>query len=165
VEDILPQGAPVAGARRAHEPDSIRVRGLVLFTGGLIATIALVLIVLGLLLARAAHRPDRLATILPSGLASDLDRFPTPRLQRDPGAELVQLRADERRRATSSGWVDRAAGIAHIPIDRALDILAENGLPKVAAPPATPGAPPGTSIPPATKRESARPEALQDRKP
>ena len=31
------------------------------------------------------------------------------------------------------GWVDRKAGIAHIPIERAIDILATTGLPRVAA--------------------------------
>jgi hypothetical protein len=35
-----------------------------------------------------------------------------------------EQRAKERRRLDSYGWVDRDAGIAHIPIDRAIDQIA-----------------------------------------
>ncbi len=62
---------------------------------------------------------------------------------------------EERARVSSYGWIDKKAGIAHIPVDRAIDILAKKGLPRVAAKPPTPGAPRNTSIPPAGKREEA----------
>ena len=39
---------------------------------------------------------------------------------------------EERARIASYGWVDKKAGIARIPVDRAMDILAQKGLPKVA---------------------------------
>jgi hypothetical protein len=29
----------------------------------------------------------------------------------------------------SYGWVDQSAGVAHIPIDRAMDLIVEHGLP------------------------------------
>jgi hypothetical protein len=35
----------------------------------------------------------------------------------------------------SYGWVDRAAGIVRMPIDRAMEVLAEHGLPTRAQPP------------------------------
>ncbi len=34
----------------------------------------------------------------------------------------------------SYGWADRKAGIAQIPIDAAMDLIAKNGLPRVKAP-------------------------------
>ena len=61
---------------------------------------------------------------------------PSPRLQSHPFADFIQLRAEEKARLGSYGWVDEAAGLAHIPIDRAKDLLVEHGLPEtpVAAP-------------------------------
>ena len=56
---------------------------------------------------------------------------------------------------------NRKAGIARIPVDRAMEILAKKGLPRVPAPPPTPDAPPNTSIPPAGKREQAGPAENQ----
>jgi hypothetical protein len=55
--------------------------------------------------------------------------FPAPRLQVDPQRDLEQLRESERELLDSYGWIDRPAGLARIPIDRAIDIVSENGLP------------------------------------
>jgi hypothetical protein len=46
-----------------------------------------------------------------------------------PELELKQLRAEEERILTSYGWVNEASGVAHIPIDRAIELVLENGLP------------------------------------
>jgi len=65
---------------------------------------------------------------------------PGPRLQANPERELAAYRAEQAAQATSYGWVDREAGVARIPIERAIDLLAERGLP-AAAPPGQPGQP------------------------
>lgn len=54
---------------------------------------------------------------------------PAPRLQSDPFIELEQLRSAEATRLTSYGWDEGSAENAHIPIDRAMDLLVEQGLP------------------------------------
>jgi hypothetical protein len=59
--------------------------------------------------------------------------FPQPRLLVTPGASLAELRAAEEADLNSYGWVDRKAGIARIPIDRAMQLLLERGLPDVGA--------------------------------
>jgi hypothetical protein len=59
--------------------------------------------------------------------------FPQPRLLTKPGASLAELRAAEDADLNSYGWVDRNAGIARIPIDRAMQLLLERGLPDVGA--------------------------------
>jgi hypothetical protein len=46
-----------------------------------------------------------------------------------PGAQLRDLHAAEDAILTSTGWIDRDAGIARIPINRALDLAAQRGLP------------------------------------
>lgn len=42
---------------------------------------------------------------------------------------LAALRNQETAQLTTYGWVDQAAGVAHIPIERALALVAESGLP------------------------------------
>lgn len=55
---------------------------------------------------------------------------PAPRLQSDPFIELDLLRSAEETRLTSYGWGEGSAENAHIPIDRAMDLLVERGLPQ-----------------------------------
>ncbi|WP_448192569.1 hypothetical protein [Azospirillum sp. sgz301742] len=55
--------------------------------------------------------------------------MPEPRLQTDPAADMRAYRAEAERTLHSYGWVDRAAGIARIPIDEAMRRVAERGIP------------------------------------
>lgn len=48
---------------------------------------------------------------------------PSPRLQAHPGPDLHAERARETNQLTGYAWVDRRAGIARIPITRAVQIL------------------------------------------
>ena len=52
---------------------------------------------------------------------------PEPRLQVAPPADLKKLRAIEDARLRQYQWIDRQAGIAAIPIERAMEILAGRG--------------------------------------
>jgi len=52
---------------------------------------------------------------------------PEPRLQEDPEEELAALRAEEDALLDGYAWVDEAAGIARIPVARAIEILAADG--------------------------------------
>lgn len=54
---------------------------------------------------------------------------PEPRLQQDPLADLRQMRAEEESLLSGYGWVDRKAGIARIPVDRAMELVVQRGLP------------------------------------
>ncbi|HEY1588264.1 MAG TPA: hypothetical protein VGG00_00925 [Rhodanobacter sp.] len=49
---------------------------------------------------------------------------PAPRLQNKPAADLATERARELAMLDGYAWVSRDTGIARIPIDRAMDILA-----------------------------------------
>ena len=42
---------------------------------------------------------------------------------------LKQLRSQEQKLLDNYGWIDRQAGIARIPVDRAIEIISQNGLP------------------------------------
>jgi hypothetical protein len=50
---------------------------------------------------------------------------PEPRLQAHPLKDLEELHKAEDNLLTTYGWVDQRAGTVRIPIDRAIDILAQ----------------------------------------
>jgi hypothetical protein len=62
--------------------------------------------------------------------------FPQPQLQQNPGPDLKAVRAAEEQTLTSYGWADQSKGVVRIPIDRAIDLLVQRGLPaRTEAPP------------------------------
>lgn len=66
----------------------------------------------------------------PSPLASELPAEPPlPRLQKTPVQDLNKLREEEKNALESYGWVEQNAGVARIPIERAVDLVLERGLP------------------------------------
>ena len=65
--------------------------------------------------------------------ATHAEGIPQPRLEVKPGASLAELRAAEETDLNSYGWVDRKAGTVRIPIDRAMQLLMDRGLPDVGA--------------------------------
>jgi hypothetical protein len=64
---------------------------------------------------------------------------PEPRLQVSAPNDLKQYQAAQGEILNSYGWVDQKAGIVRIPIDRAMDILLQKGLPVRRATPAKRG--------------------------
>jgi len=55
--------------------------------------------------------------------------FPTPRLERDERTQLNDIRMAEEQKLASYDWVDQKAGTVRIPIDRAMELVAQRGLP------------------------------------
>ncbi len=55
--------------------------------------------------------------------------FPTPRLEQDERTQLNDIRMAEEQKLASYDWVDQKAGTLRIPIDRAMDLVAQRGLP------------------------------------
>lgn len=70
----------------------------------------------------ADRPPSPLATTLPA-------EPPEPRLQVLPAADLAKVRAEEQATLNSYAWIDAQSGLVRIPIDRAIELLAERGLP------------------------------------
>jgi hypothetical protein len=115
--------------KRLVHGDDISVRGIVLFSLGLLSTVILTLLAMRLmfgafLAGEVAKDPPR------SPLADrNLSRLPpAPRLQTAPEEELRRLRAEEEETLRSYGWIDREAGRVRIPIERAMDLIAARGL-------------------------------------
>ena len=55
--------------------------------------------------------------------------FPTPRLEQDERTQLDDIRLQELQKLNSYGWVDQQAGVVRIPIERAMDLITQRGLP------------------------------------
>ncbi len=59
----------------------------------------------------------------------DITKFPEPRLETDEPREIRAFRVQEEQTLHSYGWVDQPAGVVRIPIDRAMELVAQRGLP------------------------------------
>jgi hypothetical protein len=55
--------------------------------------------------------------------------FPNPKLEEDERGQLNDIRLAQENTLYSYGWVDQNAGTVRIPIDRAMDLLVQRGLP------------------------------------
>ena len=64
--------------------------------------------------------------------------FPEPRLEEDERDQMNSIRLEEEKQLHSYGWTDEKAGVVHIPIERAMELTAQRGLPVYSAKAATP---------------------------
>jgi len=129
---------------RKHENSNPSVGGI-LFVGAIVLLTMVACLWIGwIIMNRLAQDRAMDATAVTRGVITapdlqTLERFPGPNLQLNPREDLVALRAREQARLTSYGWVNREEGVVHVPIERAMELLLEQGLPvrKSNAPPAT----------------------------
>jgi len=56
-------------------------------------------------------------------------KFPQPRLERNERLEINEFRLKEEQTLNSYGWVEHPGGAVRIPIDRAMQLIAQRGLP------------------------------------
>lgn len=66
---------------------------------------------------------------LPSPLSYNREPSPEPHLLVKPGEDLAAMRAEESKILKSYDWIDRDKSIVRIPIERAIEIVAQKGLP------------------------------------
>ncbi len=59
----------------------------------------------------------------------EIKKFPQPRLERNERIEIKDFRLKEEQTLNSYGWVDEKAGVVRIPIERAMQLVAQRGLP------------------------------------
>jgi hypothetical protein len=57
------------------------------------------------------------------------ENFPAPQLEIDERNQLDKIRKDEERTLATYDYIDKNAGTVRIPIDRAMDLIAQRGLP------------------------------------
>jgi|GEM_PF-2755554 len=122
----------------AHEHSDVNVRAVFGFL--IILMVAIIVIQLGLLGmfsylqgAFTAHDPE------PNPMVSGERRppqqdpirdFPQPRLQKEPALDVNKVRiAEDKLLQSPPTWVDEKAGVVRIPIEQAMQLTLERGLP------------------------------------
>jgi len=119
-----PQHAP------AEFDSEIHVKAIFGVLAGLALLVALAF---GGMIAFSGHLKSRSIARDPEPLPLAAANAPRPRpraaLQADPTADMTKFAREEEAAVSSYAWVDRAAGVAQIPVSRALEIVAERGLP------------------------------------
>src|SRR5271169_2295029 len=61
----------------------------------------------------------------------EITKFPQPRLERNERVEIKDFRLKEEQTLNSYGWVDEKGGVVRIPIEQAMQLVAQRGLPTV----------------------------------
>jgi hypothetical protein len=117
----------VEPSRRGHEERDVQLRPLIISAMSLAILAGLSLFAMWLLFDYFAARRARLE-VAPSPVFEARQLPPEPRLEVFPQQDLRQMRAAETAILHSYGWVDRQAGIVRIPIEHAIELLAERGL-------------------------------------
>jgi hypothetical protein len=137
----VPQGVDAEDVAAGYERSDMNPMVVGAAAVGLLITLGLALVAVTLLgqavvgVPFAVSRPADLV----SGLqASAAPTPPAPALEAQSGQTFGPYRAAEEQKLNSYGWVDRSSGTIRIPIDRAIDLTAQRGLPARPAPTATP---------------------------
>jgi hypothetical protein len=108
--------------------------GLVIMLG----LVFLVVTLLGQAMTGTPFRVSRPQDLIGGLQAAAAPTPPSPALEAQSGQTLDPYRASEEQKLSTYGWVDRSGGVIRIPIDRAMDLTAQRGLPSRPAPEATP---------------------------
>jgi hypothetical protein len=113
-----------------HEETDVNVRAIFGFGAGLTLVMIVVYVAVRLMFVymdrqtNAAAAPD-----FPLAAGHETRLPPEPRLQTAPREDLHQLRTREEEKLRTYQWVDRSAGTVRIPIDQAIKLTLERGLP------------------------------------
>lgn len=133
-DDEYRETPPGAG----HEHTDADVWMIVKFGFWLLVAAVVVHVGLGALFALFAKQREATAEPeFPLAVGQQLRLPAEPRLQRFPANDIYQFRQREEEILRNYGWVDRNAGIVRIPIEEAMRLTVERGLP--ARVPATAG--------------------------
>jgi hypothetical protein len=126
----LPAGVDPEDLAVGYEQSDANVR--LIIAAGVLLLVALVLVLV------VASSFEVVATGLPVTLGRPPDLVnrltpaptpPAPRLETAEGQDYAAYRAAAEAQLTSYGWADRQSGVVSIPIERAMDLLVQRGLP------------------------------------
>jgi hypothetical protein len=127
----LPHGAQAAEDSGVHHEESdVDIRAILTFAAGLVvAAVVIHLLVWGLFRYLNASEAAQPQAVYPLAIEQEGRLPPEPRLQTNPREDMRELRASEDETLTTYGWVDRNAGVVRIPIDEAMKLVIQRGLP------------------------------------
>jgi len=123
------EGRHESGPIEARLDRELNLRGLVISVVGLVLLVVLAAVAmwwLSLRLRGEIEAKNPPPPLLPEARLSR--RPPEPHLQASPGDELRTMQEEVNRTLTTYAWVDEEAGIARVPIERAMEMMSEKGL-------------------------------------
>jgi hypothetical protein len=126
-EPTTPQPISEEARRRRHEVSDLPVKPFLFFIGLFAATTAIVVVLVGLFIGGIGSwfsTSEKTGRGLPQPMS-----FPEPRLQLSPSSEMHEYTARITRELNNYGWVDRKAGVVRLPIERAMELLVQRGVP------------------------------------
>ena len=134
---VVPAGPPLN-----HELSDADPRPILKFLAFLVVLTCVVAVVVVFFYNYLEHREasEKTARYPMSLIDQERPLPPPPRLQTYPFEDIKDLRRSEEPLLTRYEWIDQSAGTVRIPIDRAMELLAERGLPHRAEQPGTPPA-------------------------
>jgi hypothetical protein len=118
----------------AHEHTDADSRSITQF--GIALTFFLIVsqLVLWWVFSSFSKQQQRLSPPVPSIIRTQAPKEPPePRLQANPQSDMRQMLQEENEILNHYGWVDPDRGIVRLPVERALDIVAQKGLPQFKA--------------------------------
>jgi hypothetical protein len=129
----MPHAAHDDGDQNAgvhHETTDVDISAILLSGVGLIVSAVLISFVVWVLFKYFESREARrVAPEYPLAATQEVRVPPEPRLQTNPREDLQDLRAQEDRILNSYGWIDKNTGVVRIPIDEAMKLVVQRGLP------------------------------------
>jgi hypothetical protein len=120
---------PQPSPQHRHEKRDLNARYVGLFFAGLFILLVLSLLAMWGMFGFFAEEQAESQPPPPPLAASRPKEPPAPRLQVNPPVDLKEIRQGEEEQLNSYGWVQKEAGVVHIPIARAKTLLLERGLP------------------------------------
>jgi hypothetical protein len=117
------------GGTVGHETSDVDVKAILTVGAGLAALTAVVAAVIWLVVLYLSASEARPVPEYPLAATHEQRLPPEPRLQTNPREDLADLRKAEDDTLRSYGWVDKDAGVVHIPIGEAMRLTLERGLP------------------------------------
>ena len=123
--------------RAGHETTDVNVWAVGRFAIGLVIVCV---VSIGLLFGLLKFFQSREETSV-ANTVEPVKLFPQPQLQKTPILDLKTIHDEEDKLLNGYAWVDPKKGIVRIPVDRAIEVLAQRGLPSRSVPVATPEVP------------------------
>jgi len=109
-------------AHGSYEHQDLTPTGIVYFLVALAVAVILSLLFLRAVYSYLDHREK-------AGQPAVSPLVTSPKLEEDERGQLNDILVNEEKILYSYGWVDEKAGAVHIPIERAMDLLVQRGLP------------------------------------
>src|SRR5688572_2504230 len=117
-------------AEVVHEESDVNVAAIIRYGIGLLVIGAIIHVFLWWLVGTYQRQSQRAQTQVYPLAAGQQNRLPpSPRFQDNPQQELQDLRTKQKALLEGYGWVNKEAGIAHIPIEDAMKMVVERGVP------------------------------------